>query len=404
MKKVLKTIAAIPVLAGLVSVPAMAADQLDLSGEMRVRAWMLDSDGDDDSSFMDHRLRMYGKFKVNDNVQVHFRTDLTEEVWGSTDSTYGAGRLPEDSMQVDRGFLQLENDSMRLRAGLQYVGFSPSYAIDTQDEGLLFTIKNDVAPVHIFGIMDGSNEFENEIVDEDWIMGLATTPTFGNVSTQFFGGYLMATQNGVIDEETDIVTSLDEDRDIYILGAAGTMDAGMTTITAEINMFGGDYNDSTDAMGLQGWVSADVKVSDALTITPRFYYAMAADDDEKQIVVLGNNFNDWDPLFEIGVGMDNEEIGLGRPFDWTGEGAGAIGASLATSYKVSEALTLAAGANYITVEDDDIIDDSVYAFSAGFNYGFMGNATLKAQIEYLDFDLDDDDDGLRAGVHLGVKF
>lgn len=403
MKKVLKTIVAIPVLAGLAAVPSMAADQLDLTGEMRVRAWGVDTDNDD-YSFMDHRLRMYGKFKVNDNIQVHFRTDLTEQTWGSTESAAGAGRYPEDSMQIDRGFLQLENDSMRLRAGLQYVGFSPSYAIDTQDEGLLFTIKNDTAPVHLFGIMDGSNEFENEIVDEDWILGLATTPTFGNVATQFFAGYLAATQNGMIDEETEIVTSLDEDRNIYMVGASGTLDAGMTAITAEINMFGGDYNDSTDAMGLQGWISADVKVSDALTITPRAYYAMAADDDEQQIVVLGNNFNAWDPLYEIGVGMDNEKIGLGRPFDWTGEGAGAIGASLATTYKISDALTLGAGVNYITVEDDEIIDDSVFGLAAGFNYSFMGNATLKAQIEYKDYDLDDDDDGVGAGIHLGVKF
>ena len=403
MKKMVKAIAAVPVLVGLAAVPSIAEDRLSLSGQMRVRAWMMDYDEGTDKSFMDHRLRIYGKIKANENVEVHFRTDLTEQTWGSTGSTYGAGRYPSDSMQVDRGFLQLQNDTFRLRAGLQYYELLPSAVISTQDEGFLFTIKNEAAPVHLFAIMDGDDTFDNEIADENWAFGVATSPKFGPASVDFAAAYFMGTQDAVTDATTGAITSPEQDTNIYLLAGAVSVDAGMARIFGELDFFGGEVNDTTDATGLQGYVGADLKLSDAVTITPAFWYAQAASDDEVQVVVFGNDFGGWDPAFNIGVGMDNEKMGYGRPFDWTGAGAGCIGATLTSSFKVSDAVVLGAGINYLTVEDDAVYDDTVMGLVAGVKYSFMDNADIRAQVEYHDHDVDGAD-AVMGGVHLGVQF
>lgn len=403
MKKTLKALAAVPVLVGLAAVPAIAEDKLSISGEMRVRAWMMDYDEGTDKSFIDHRLRMYGKFNVAEGVQVHFRTDLTEEEWGSTTSKYGAGRLPKDSMQVDRGFLQLSKNNIRLRAGLQYYEISPSAAISHQDEGFLLSFNNDAAPVHLFAIMDGSNTFQNEIADEDWAFGFAVAPKFGPASVDVFGAYLMATQDAVTDEATGVVTSPEQDRDVYLFGAAVSVDAGMARIFGEFNYFGGSYNDAVDVKGLQAYAGADLKISDAVTLTPTFWYAQAADANEVQVTVFGNDFGGWDPVFDIGTKLSNEKIGLGRPFDFTGQGAGVIGASLMSKYKVSGAFSLGAGINYLTAEDDAVYDDTLLGLVAGFSYKIMDNTRLDAQIEYHDHDADGAD-AIMGGVYLGVKF
>ncbi len=398
MKKVLKTIVAIPVLAGLAAVPSMAADQLDLSGSMQVRAWAFDSDENGSSSRMDHRLRMYGIFNVNDNIQVHFRTDLSESKNWATGDSFGTGRMPANGdMQVDRAFMQLENDSYQFRAGQQYVEVSPSAAMNSQDAGFSFTWKNETAPVQLFALMDGENIPRGDIFSENWLYGFAVSPKFGNVSTDFFGGYFDASNPW--------------DQEIYLLGAAATFDVGMASITGELNYFGGDWNNTVDVMGLQAWIGADVQVTDAFTIMPKFYYAKAQDTDgtEVQRTALGNDFADWDPLFDMGfTNLNNEEMGLHRPFDFTGYGAGAIGASLTGAYQVSDALTVGAGINYITVEDDDIRDENQFGLVAGMSYKFMGNARFDVQVEYHDVNVDEpgqeDDEILQAGVFLGVEF
>jgi len=387
MKKGLKTILAIPALIGLVAVPAMAENSLDLGGEMRVRAWMMDYDGGTDSSFFDHRLRMYGKFKVNDNVQVHFRTDLTEEEWGSTGSTYGAGRLPSNSMQVDRGFLQFENDAMLFRAGLQYAEVSPSAVISTQDEGFVLKIKNDAAPVTLFAFMDDDTAGNTEIQDEGWAMGFGVNPKVGPADIQVFGGYL---------------TNDSSDTDVFLLGASAVVDAGMATVKAEFDYFGGDVNATTDAKGLQGYIGADLKIGDTVTVSPTFWYAQSADAGEAQLVVFGNDFGGWDPAFDVGTQLSNEKIGLGRPYDFTGAGAGVIGGTLISKVKVSDAASIGAGVNYLTVEDDAVYDDSLLGLVVGGSYKFMETARIDIQVEYHDWD--NGTDAIKGGIYLGTSF
>ncbi|MBE0585236.1 MAG: hypothetical protein IH612_15935, partial [Desulfofustis sp.] len=56
----MKALVAVPVLASLAAVPAIAEERLSLSGEMRVRGWTVDDDegiGGRDETYVDQRLR-----------------------------------------------------------------------------------------------------------------------------------------------------------------------------------------------------------------------------------------------------------------------------------------------------------------------------------------------------------
>jgi len=407
-KRLAVCLALVTMVGGLAAVPAMAADEkpvidlpnkLDLGGEMRVRAWWQDFDNQDDRSYLDHRLRLYGKVNVAEGVKVHFRTDLSEQTWGATDSVYGAGRYPSQSMQVDRAFMELDKYNTRLRAGLQTYYITPSGAVDTQDEGFLVTYKTDVVTVNAFAVLDGSNDFAFDIPQEDWVLGADVKTTLGIVNAEF----VAATFTGTYQEkDAEGALTVEQDENIYLVGAVASFDVGIASIFGEFDWFSGDVNDTVDAMGVQGYVGANLKLSDMLTLTPTFWYAMAADDNEVQVTHLGNGFNGWDPLFDVGTHLSNEKIGLGRPYDFTGTGAGVIGGSFISKIKLSNVLSLGAGINYLTVEDDGVYDDSMLGLVGGVSFKLMDNTSLDAQLEYHDYD--NGDDVVEGGIYLGVEF
>jgi len=82
-----------------------------------------------------------------------------------------------------------------------------------------------------------------------------------------------------------------------------------------------------------------------------------------------------------------------------------VGGRLYASSKMSDALNLGASIAYLTTEDDDIVDRSQVAFAAGVTYAIMSNASLQAQVEYADGEVDDVDfDSFRAGTGIFVNF
>ncbi|MEE4313004.1 MAG: porin [Desulfofustis sp.] len=403
MKKMMKALVAVPVLVGLAAVPAIAEERLSLSGEMRVRGWTVDDDegiGGRNESYVDQRFRMQGKIKAAEGVTAVFRFDATEARWGRN-AGFGSGRLPDNgSMQWDRAYLELEKGMFQMRAGQIYAGVSPSQVVNSQDNGIQVDFKGDV-PVKAFVILDDDGYSPAVAAtdttpavpasdgDDAFLYAVSVSPTFGGVKTEFFGaGY-----NG---GETD--------EDVYAFGASVAAPLGMATLVGEINFFTGDAAEDVDAMGLQGYFGADLAITDTITIQPLIWYAMAADDDEVQYSWLGNDFNGWDPVWEVGTKLSNEQIDLGRPFDWTGTGAGLIGGTLKVFAKVSDALNLGATVGYLTVEDDNIVDADALAIAAGGSYAIMDNTSLHAQVQYLSVDGDVDGDGFQAGVGLFVSF
>ncbi len=405
MKKMMKALVAVPVLVGLAAVPAIAEERLSLSGEMRVRGWTVDDDegiGGRDESYIDQRFRMMGKIKAAEGVYAVFRMDATEARWGRY-AGFGSGRIPADgnSMQWDRAYLDLTKGMFNMTAGLIYAGVSPSQVVNSQDNGIQVQFKGSV-PVKAFVLLDDDGYTPAVAAtdttpavpasdgDDAFLYAVSVSPAFGEVKTEFFGaGY-----NG---GETD--------EDVYAFGASVAAPLGMATLVGEINFFTGDAAEDVDAMGLQGYFGADLAITDTITIQPLIWYAMAADDDEVQYSWLGNDFNGWDPVWEVGTKLSNEQIDLGRPFDWTGTGAGLIGGTLKVFAKVSDALNLGASVGYLTVEDDNIIDADALAIAAGGSYAIMDNTSLHAQVQYLSVDGDDvDGDGFQAGVGLFVSF
>lgn len=416
MKKMMKALVAVPVLVGLAAVPAIAEERLSLSGEMRVRGWVVDQETNDvDDAFADQRLRIMGKIKAAENVNVVFRTDVTEANWGADYGRpgigYGAGRFPADgnSMQWDRAYIDLTQGMFNLQAGLVYAAFSPSSAVNVQDNGIVVNVKGAV-PVKAFVVLDddgsaAATEATPAVAaadaDDAWIYGVSVAPSFGeNVKTEFFAaGY-----NG---GDTFV------DRDVYAFGAFASAGLGMATILGEVNFFTGEHGivggETVDATGIQGWLAANLAVSDTITIQPALWYAQAADGDEQQYVVLGNggtgDFDGFDPVWDVGTKLDNEKIALGRPFDWTGEGAGVMGVTLKAFAKLSDALNVGASVGYLTVEDDDIVDADAIAVAAGATYEVMANTSLQGQVQWLSAEIEGEDaDNFQAGVGLFVTF
>lgn len=401
MKKMMKALVAVPVLASLAAVPAIAEDRLSLSGEMRVRGWMADEEvtGTRDDTWVDQRLRVGGKIKAAEGVYAVFRFDATEANWGANSPTYGSGRSPANgSMQWDRAYADITKGMFNLQAGQIYATMSPSEAVNAQDNGLQVKINSSV-PVKAFIMIDDdgsvaatdtTDAVSAQDGDDSFLFGASVAPAFGEVKSEFFAaGY----------------TGGDSDEDVYAFGAAVTAPLGMATLVGEINFFTGDADENTDAMGLQGYFGANLAITDTITIQPLLWYAMAADDGEQQYVVLGNDFGGWDPVWDVGTSLSNEQIDLGRPYDWTGAGAGLLGATVKVFAKVSDDLNLGASVGYLTVEDDSIVDADAVAVAFGAVYNVMDNTSLHAQVQWLSATVEDEDgDDFQAGLGLFVKF
>jgi hypothetical protein len=150
-----------------------------------------------------------------------------------------------------------------------------------------------------------------------------------------------------------------------------------------------------------------------MTVGGQFFYA-AGDDEDTQYVRLGNGFNGWDPIFDVGTSLSNEEINVvGNPFNWAGANSGVIGGRLYADFKVSDALKLGASVAYLTVEEDALIDEEVMALAGGLVYTILPNTTFQLQLQYADGEVDsvlgvDVEDGgydiLAVGTGLFVTF
>lgn len=384
MSRILKVMVALLAIAAIAA-PVMAEDRLGLSGEMRVRGWYVDDGGDSTSTWADQRLRIGGKLSVAEGVSVTFRTDVTEVNWGNGGSEFGSGRMAS-TQQWDRAHLDLDMGSVHLRAGQQYVGYGLAQTINSQDAGFKIDVKGPVT-FSAFALLDD----DRGTSQDSFLLGA----NVGHKTDAYAANVFVGRQN----------QALDAAEEAYLLGADLAFNLQAVKLTAEVGYFTGDATETADVMGLQLLLDASIAASDMFTVGGQFYYAQAADSDEVQYQVLGNDFNGWDPLFDVGTWLSNEQIGLGRPFDFTGDGAGVIGGRLYANLKVSDAVGLGFSGAYLTPEDDANTDvDSAYALAAGITYAVMANTNLHAQVEYIDPDAPGAEATTNAGVGLFVNF
>jgi hypothetical protein len=416
--KLLKVLVAVLVMAAM-AVPVIAEDRLQLSGEMRTRAFYtdysvdsMDTKGTD--TWANQRLRIAGKIAVAEGVSVTFRTDITEGTnWGDS-STFGSGPgNPERSngfgharsgsqQQWDRAHMDLTKGMFHLRAGQQYIGTGGTWAVDTQDSGLSLDIKTAV-PFNVFFIVDKDGGSKD--AQDAYLYGAGIKPKGDNYAARLFGaGY----SDAAVGTEA------------YLIGLSGSTNLSVVKLFGEFDYFTGDATDTVDVMGTQLFLDASMAATDAVTVGGQFFYALAQDTDgsEVQIVRLGNGFNGWDPIMDVGTSLSNEEItlgsaigGAGNPFDFTNEGAGVVAGRLYTNFKASDALGLGASFAYLTTEDSDVADVDAFVLAAGLKYSFLQNTSFQLQAQYTDgtvngsgSDPDVDFDAFEVGTGLFVSF
>jgi hypothetical protein len=404
MSKFLKVMIVLLTIAA-VAAPAFAEDRLGLSGEMRVRGWLTDDGDKTTDTWADQRLRIGGKFNIAEGVSVSFRTDITETSWGdAAGNSAGAGRT--GVQQWDRAYLDLDMGAFHLRAGQQTVFIGSTGAIDTQDGGLKVDMKGPVT-VSAFWFLNDQRGAKFENGTKNNTMGAGES----NVSDSYVSGVNVGHKTDAYAANVFVgnqIKANDADENVYVVGVNFNMNLAAVKLATEIDYFTGDATANLDAMGLQALVDASMAAGDAATVGGQFLYALAADSDETQYQYLGNSFNGWDPLLEVGTWLTNEQIDLGRPFDFTGDNAGVIGLRAYGNFKASDALGLGASLAYVMPEDDKMtnIDNSIIA-ALGLTYKVMANTSLHTQFQYETVSVDqgsDPDDQYQAGMGLFVNF
>lgn len=405
MSKFLKVMIVLLTIAA-VAAPAFAEDRLSLSGQMRVRGWSLDdsvADGVDKgtATWADERLRVGGKLSIAEGVSVTFRTDITEANWGNGGNEFGSGRMAS-TQQWDRAHMDLTKGNFHLRAGQQLVTFGLGETMNSQDTGLRFDI---AGPVAISGFFMLDDQNGGKTTADSYFFGAnASHKTDSYAGNVFIGGQTKS--NNVFTDAAGVAIQRDGEA-AYLLGADFSTKLGVAALKAELDFFFGDADTNVDAMGTQLFVDASMAASDMVTVGGQLYYALAAGTNEVQYQVLGNDFDGLDPIFDLGTNLHNEQIGLQRAFDYTGDNAGVMGARLYTNLKASDSVDLGASFAYLTPEDDAMTtNDSAMFFAGSVSYKVMANTLLQAQLQYTSFDDSDPDveDIFAAGAGLFVNF
>jgi len=413
--KLLKVLVAALLLAAMVA-PAIAEDRLSLSGEMRTRAFHTDYDIDDVPSFgtqtwANQRLRIAGKIAVAEGVSVTFRTDITEGTnWGDSSTFFSGPNNPERSngfgharsgsqQQWDRAHLDLDFEMFSLRAGQQYFGTGGTWAIDTQDSGLTFRFKT-ALPINLFFIVDKDNGSLN--IQDNFLYGGDVQYKGESASAKL----ILAGYHG--DDGGDSDTGQNED--VYMVGVQGSGNFGPVKLFGEFDYFDGDaQSKNVDAFGTQLFVDGSIAAGDAMTFGAQGFYALG-DGNDQQYVRLGNGFNGWDPIMDVGTSLSNEEIPLGNPMDFTGESAGVVGGRLYGNFKATDKLSFGASVAYLTVEEDKNVDIDEYALAGGMVWKLLPNTSFQLQLQYEDGKVNDTSEGdvdftaFRAGTGLFVNF
>lgn len=410
-------------------IPASAEDALDLSGQVRVRAWSIDNSDftDDDTAdldYWDQRFRIQGVINAADGVKAVFRVDLAEDTWGSVN--WATHRYNENSeLQVDRAYIDVTKGIVNIKAGQQYMGLGSAYAYDNNQTGLQISLKTPVtvrvgyakidegstAGTTVNFVEAGPDGLPNtgdEIVIPVTPISTATNDSpntaedtdhyfidLGYKSDAFSINAYYAMQTDGNDATQDEPT---------LMGALATFGAGPVNVVAELDIFGGSSGPSgasVDYTGIQFIANASMKFSDQLTAGAVLIYSDGEDNaDEEKITRFPNAFFGSTYFSDLGpFNTDICPLGDDDVFDPASSNAGAMGASLYAFFTPVEGLKLSAQYAYLTgVEDgttttastalgttNDKFSDG-YVANIGVDYTLAPNTTLAATYLIADFD------------------
>ncbi|MBE0576687.1 MAG: porin [Desulfuromonadales bacterium] len=419
--KLLKVLVAVLVIAAM-AVPVIAEDRLQLSGEMRVRGYLYDTDytdfgeeDDDSGAWNDQRLRMLGKIAVAEGVSVVFRFDATESdenssnavAWGgSQTSAYQYSQRRAD-IQFDNAYLMVEKNGFTLKAGQQYFGFWG------------YTGKMmDVIGAGFTGQYKGLTLMHVKRLDENNGNDSFAQPNDGDVSLtglkyDFKGEGFTLTPMVSYNQSDSAVRG--GDRDLLALGLASSIDLGPVLLKGEFNYFDGEDNVG-DIKGTQLYLDASMAATTTLRVGLMGFYALGDDEDEQ---ATNNNFDgavdwtfaDWHPesYGHWSVEFVDEFADI---YDPLGVNAGVMAAQLYADLQATENTSMKFAAMYFQNEDDEFIDYDGYTLNAGIAYKLAKNTTLSLHANYIKFNVDEvdgesvdaDGDTLQAISGIQVAF
>jgi hypothetical protein len=396
MKKFFIIALAIIFVAPFVADMAIAGD-LSTSGTMRVRAWNID-DGTTEKEYWDQRFRLGATFSATEGVSAHLRLDFNENAWGNQDWS-GSRSVGDNELQVDRAYLQIDQERYKVKAGQLYAGLGGISAYDNNQYGILLDVK-DIGPTTLtFGFLK---------LDED--QTAAGTDLTDDSPFEDLDHYIanVAFASGAFSLNVFTALQMDDTAaadEPSMVGANLKTSLGKIALFAELDTFTGD-SASVDYIGTQLYVNAEMKFGDAITGGLDLVYAEGTDDTgETQLTQLGDNFSDWTLMDR---GPFQADITDFDDMDPAGDSAGSMGGGVYVDFSAMEGLLIQASIfNYSMPEDgtDLNVVDSVLGFNLGLSYDLAKNATLAAQYNTYDFDDDADTDAVDTIVaRLQVKF
>ncbi len=423
MKKFFVIALAIIFVAPFVADMAIAGD-LSTSGSMRVRAWSIDDGSKKVEEYWDQRFRLGATFSAAEGVSAHLRLDFNENAWGNQDWS-GSRSVGDNELQVDRAYLQVDQERYKVKAGQLYAGLGGISAYDNNQYGVLVDIK-DLGPVTLtLGFLK---------VDED-----QTTPTVGD-STVPAPQRSPVVDNDLTDEKgyedldhwianvafatgafsLNVFTALqmddtDKEDEKTMFGANVKTSIANIALFAEVDVFSGDRSadaefpavTNTDYIGTQLYVNAERKFGDKITGGVDLVYAEGTDDPtETQLTQLGDNFSDWTLMDR---GPFQADITDFDDMDPSGNNGGSMGGGVYVDFAAIEKLLIQASIFSYSMPEDGTnlanIVDSVLGFNIGLSYDLAKNATLAAQYNTYEYDDALDTDAVDTIVaRLQVKF
>jgi len=397
MKKFFIIALAIIFVAPFVADMAIAGD-LSTSGTMRVRAWSID-DGTTEKEYWDQRFRLGATFSAAEGVSAHLRLDFNENAWGNQDWS-GSRSVGDNELQVDRAYLQIDQEKYKIKAGQLYAGLGGISAYDNNQYGILADIK-DLGPVTLtLGFLkldEDQTAPGTDLTDDSPFEDL--DHYIANVA--FASGAYSA--NVFTAVQMDDTVAADEPS---MFGANVKTTIADIALFVELDTFTGD-SASFDYIGTQLYVNAEMKFSDQLTGGVDLVYAEGTDDStEIQLTQLGDNFSDWTLMDR---GPFQADITAFDDMDPSGQNGGSMGGGVYVDFAAMDDLLVQASIFTYSMPEDGTnpanIVDSVLGFNLGLSYDLAKNATMAAQYNTYEFDDALDTDAVDTIVaRLQVKF
>lgn len=413
MKKLLVAFIAVAFVAGLVAQTAVAEERLSLTGAMRARAWNtsnysdLDSDNHtDELQYWDQRFRVQATIAPADGVKGVLRWDFAETTWGSNGTELDGNRPTagtDNQLQVDRAYLDVTKGIINVKAGLQYMGLGTNYAYDNNATGLQLTFTTPVV-IRVGWAKESEGGASTDLDAED--SGIDTDGDGVDDSTQDIDQYFLDlmysadtfTVEGFYAFQKDGRKSDDTANGVEeptLLGVMGKAAFGPINVLAELDMFGGQYNDDVDYTGTQFVGDVGFNLNDQVTLGVDLIYSNGnKDDDKTKITYMPHATFGSVGYADYGAfNTDLMPLGATDVFDPLGTEAGAMGGGVYAKFVPIETLTLYGQIVYLVgQEDEDGMFENGTIFNLSGQWAFTQNAHLALGYNYTSASLKEVDD------------